>query len=197
MKSWRDTGDTPCRQNHQEDAKLWPLHTSSWCRASPIHINGETTRVPGPPVTRTQMTWEDADKVSLAVCGTPTDKPGPDQNSPVDRPTSTPGKKRNWVISNKNNKDTWERGLGTLSTKDWGKGILPETVNKQARQAGEAPVGAGCTPSNQEWESLWEWRMEENSTREKGRPTSHGSCKQTLWQAGAVALPSNQERESL
>jgi hypothetical protein len=22
VKSWRDTGDTPCRQNHQEEAKL-------------------------------------------------------------------------------------------------------------------------------------------------------------------------------
>jgi hypothetical protein len=22
VKSWRDTGDTPCRQNHREDAKL-------------------------------------------------------------------------------------------------------------------------------------------------------------------------------
>jgi hypothetical protein len=36
-----------------------------------------------------------------------------------------------------------ERGWGTLSAEDWGKGILPGTVNKQARQAGEAPAGAG------------------------------------------------------
>jgi hypothetical protein len=34
-----------------------------------------------------------------------------------------------------------ERGWGTLSTKDWRKGILPRNVNKQARQAGEAQVG--------------------------------------------------------
>jgi hypothetical protein len=26
-----------------------------------------------------------------------------------------------------------ERGWGALSAKDWGKGILPRTVNKQAR----------------------------------------------------------------
>jgi hypothetical protein len=39
-----------------------------------------------------------------------------------------------------------ERGWGALSTEDWEKGILPGTVNKQARQAGEALVGAGsCT----------------------------------------------------
>jgi hypothetical protein len=36
----------------------------------------------------------------------------------------------------------WERGWGTLSAKDWGKEILPGTVNKQARRAGEAPAGA-------------------------------------------------------
>jgi hypothetical protein len=34
-----------------------------------------------------------------------------------------------------------ERGWGALSTKDWGKGILPGTVNKQAGRTGEAPVG--------------------------------------------------------
>jgi hypothetical protein len=37
-----------------------------------------------------------------------------------------------------------ERGWGTLSAEDWGKGILPRTVNKQAGQAGEAPAGAGA-----------------------------------------------------
>jgi hypothetical protein len=38
----------------------------------------------------------------------------------------------------------WERGWGVLSTEDWGKGILPRTVNKQARRAGEALVEAGA-----------------------------------------------------
>jgi hypothetical protein len=47
-----------------------------------------------------------------------------------------------------------ERGWGALSAEDWGKGILPRTVNKQARQAGEPLAGAGHEPSNQEWESL-------------------------------------------
>jgi hypothetical protein len=39
------------------------------------------------------MAWEDADKVSLVYHGTPTDKPGPDQENPLDRPTSTLGKR--------------------------------------------------------------------------------------------------------
>jgi hypothetical protein len=34
-----------------------------------------------------------------------------------------------------------ERGWGTLSAKDWGKGILPGTVNKQAGRTGEDLAG--------------------------------------------------------
>jgi hypothetical protein len=37
-----------------------------------------------------------------------------------------------------------EREWGTLSPEDWGKGILPGTVNKQARRAGETLAGAGA-----------------------------------------------------
>jgi hypothetical protein len=37
-----------------------------------------------------------------------------------------------------------ERGWGALSAKDWGKGILPGTVNKQAGLAGEPLAGAGA-----------------------------------------------------
>jgi hypothetical protein len=37
-----------------------------------------------------------------------------------------------------------ERGWGALSAKDWGKGTLPGTVNKQAGQAGEPLAGAGA-----------------------------------------------------
>jgi hypothetical protein len=37
-----------------------------------------------------------------------------------------------------------ERGWGTLSAEDWGKGTLPGTVNKQARRAREALAGAGA-----------------------------------------------------
>jgi hypothetical protein len=58
-------------------------------------LNREARRAPGLPVTGTQMAWEDADQVSFVVCGTPTDLPGPEQHSPLDRPTSTRGKKRN------------------------------------------------------------------------------------------------------
>jgi hypothetical protein len=37
-----------------------------------------------------------------------------------------------------------ERGWGTLSPEDWGKGIFPGTVTKQARRAGEPLAGAGA-----------------------------------------------------
>jgi hypothetical protein len=37
-----------------------------------------------------------------------------------------------------------ERGWGALSAEDWGKGILPGTVNKQTGQAGEPLAGAGA-----------------------------------------------------
>jgi hypothetical protein len=40
----------------------------------------------------------------------------------------------------------WERGWGALSTEDWGKGILPGTINKQAWWAREAPAGVGVRP---------------------------------------------------
>jgi hypothetical protein len=40
-----------------------------------------------------------------------------------------------------------ERGWGALSAKDWGKGTLPGTVNKQARQAGEPLAGAEAHPA--------------------------------------------------
>jgi hypothetical protein len=56
-------------------------------------LNGETRRAPGPPDTHTQTAWEDTEKVSLVVRGTSTDKPGPEQHSPLDRPTP-PGEKR-------------------------------------------------------------------------------------------------------
>jgi hypothetical protein len=43
----------------------------------------------------------------------------------------------------------WERGWGTLSTEDWGKGILSGTVNKQAKPGGwrgsSRSGGRACT----------------------------------------------------
>jgi hypothetical protein len=83
---------------------------------------------------------------AMQYCGTPTDKPGPEQHSPLDRLTSTQEKKRNWPISNKNNKDTWVRGWGALSTKVWGKGILLGTVNQQVGWAGQNLEGEGAHP---------------------------------------------------
>jgi hypothetical protein len=59
-------------------------------------MNGETRRalVP-PPEGSSQMSWDDADhKVSLAARGTPTDNPGPDQNSPLDKLITPKGKKK-------------------------------------------------------------------------------------------------------
>jgi hypothetical protein len=58
-------------------------------------LNRETRRVPGLPVADAQKAWEDVDQVSFVECGTPTDKPGPGQHSPLDRPTPTRGNKRN------------------------------------------------------------------------------------------------------
>jgi hypothetical protein len=64
VKSWRDAGDnlagkaTEKRQNF--DPSTYPACSEN------LHfmLNGETRRAPGPPVTRTQMAWEDEDKVS-------------------------------------------------------------------------------------------------------------------------------------
>jgi hypothetical protein len=62
-------------------------------------LNRETRRAHGPPVTGAKTAWDDADQLSFTVRGTPTDKPGPEQHSPLDRPTSTQGKKEK--LSNK------------------------------------------------------------------------------------------------
>jgi hypothetical protein len=85
-------------------------------------LKGETRRAPGPPAdTSAQMAWEDTHyKVSEAVHGTPTDNPGPDQHSPLDRPTPTQGKKEK------------QRVWGALSAEEGRRGIPPGTVNKQA-----------------------------------------------------------------
>jgi hypothetical protein len=58
-------------------------------------LTGGIRRASRPPVTRAQTAWEDTDKVSLQYHGTSTDKPGPEQHSPLDRLTSTRRKKRN------------------------------------------------------------------------------------------------------
>jgi hypothetical protein len=82
-----------------------------------------------------------------------------------------------------------KKGWSALSAEDWGKGILPGTVNKQARWAGEAPAGTGAHAQQPEAGKLV--RVAE------GGPTSHMSCKQTWQLVGAAALPSNHEWESL
>jgi hypothetical protein len=94
-------------------------------------------------------------------------------------------------MSNKNNKDTWERGWGAVSTKDWGKGILPGTVNKQAGQAREALVGAGAHAQHQVVGKFVRVLEGGKLHRRGGKTTSHVSCKQTWRLAGAAAPPSN------
>jgi hypothetical protein len=54
--------------------------------------------------------------------GTATDNPGPDQYSPLDRPTPTQGKKKkNWIIIN-NNKKTCSREGGVPWVLKGGRG---------------------------------------------------------------------------
>jgi hypothetical protein len=45
VKSWRDAGDTPCRKNHQEEAKVRLLHTPSLCITSPLHVKRRNQEV--------------------------------------------------------------------------------------------------------------------------------------------------------
>jgi hypothetical protein len=79
----------------------------------------------------------------------------PDQHSPLDRPTPTRGKKRNWVISNKN-KDTWQRGWGTLSAENGGRGTPPRTINKQAGPGRRGSGGSGGErPATRIGKALW------------------------------------------
>jgi hypothetical protein len=89
VKSWRDAGDTLSRQNF--DHSIPPANTEN------LHftLNRETMRAPGPPVAHAQMAWEDTDKVSFMVPWYSHRNPGPEQHSPLDRLTSTRGKKRN------------------------------------------------------------------------------------------------------
>jgi hypothetical protein len=57
----------------------------------------ETRRAPTPlSDASAQTAWEDLDhKESKAAHSTPTNNPGPDQRSPLDKPTPTQGKKKN------------------------------------------------------------------------------------------------------
>jgi hypothetical protein len=61
VKSWRDAGDTPYRKNHQEEAKFDSFTPPASAEHLHFTLNGETRRAPGPPVTCTQMAWEDVD----------------------------------------------------------------------------------------------------------------------------------------
>jgi hypothetical protein len=96
-----------------------------------------------------------------------------------------------------NNKDMRERGRGALSAKDWGKGILPETVNKQAGQTGEALAGTGVRTQQKGAGKLVRVAEGGKLHRREEKTHFHVSCKQTWQLAGTAAPPSNQEQESL
>jgi hypothetical protein len=53
VKSWRDTGDTPYRKNHQEEAKLRLLRIPSLHIAFPLH--GKWRNLEGSHATRRQL----------------------------------------------------------------------------------------------------------------------------------------------
>jgi hypothetical protein len=88
-------------KNHQEEAKLQHLHTPSLHTASPLHIkqrNKEGSCAAGrqclnclgrcrPPGELSSMRYS-------------TNNPGPDQHSPLDRPTPTQGKKWEKKLNN-------------------------------------------------------------------------------------------------
>jgi hypothetical protein len=92
------TGDHYIKKVSQVQKDIM-IYTSSRHRESPLHVKRRNQESPGPPVTGAQRAWEDVDQVSFAVGSTPTDKPGPEQHSPLDRLTSTQGNKEK--LSNK------------------------------------------------------------------------------------------------
>jgi hypothetical protein len=59
-----------------------------------LTLNGETRRAPGPPVTRDQMAWEDADQVSFAVLRYPHIQAWARAALPPGQTDLHPGKKR-------------------------------------------------------------------------------------------------------
>jgi hypothetical protein len=148
-------------------------------------------------------------------------QPWPEQHRPLDRPTSTWGKKRNWVISNKNNKDTLQRECGILSTEEGVRGILPGAVNKQARPGLRGSGGSGgmrpatrsrkvCengggrkTPQERREDALPMWAVNKHTGQRKpvlgkGKACSSGSCTGELWvnkACGARWLLSSPQRD--
>jgi hypothetical protein len=90
-----------------------------------------------------------------------------------------------------------ERGWGALSAEDWGKGILPGTVSKQAGLAGEPLAGAGVRAQQPGVGKLVRVAEGGKLHRRGGKTHFPLSCKQTWQLAGAAAPPSNQEQESL
>jgi hypothetical protein len=135
VKSWRDTGETPHRENYREEAKLWLLHTPSPCITSPLYVK---QRNQGSRAARRQLLPAQETQTTRWACGTPTNNPGPDQHSPLDRLTLTQGKKRkkpNWIINNNNNKKTHSKEGGAPWVPKRKGGAIPHrTVNKQAGQ---------------------------------------------------------------
>jgi hypothetical protein len=174
LKSWRDTGDTPYRKNHWEEAKLWLLHTPSPRIAFPLHVKqrnqegSRTTRRQGPDCLKRHRpqgklsSTQYSHRQSWARSAQP-----PGQTNPH------PG-----IKEKLNNKQQQKRHVakrvGCPECQRGRGAILHGTVNKQA---GQRRQERRHPPSNQERESLQNRWWEENPTEEARRPTSHVSCK--------------------
>jgi hypothetical protein len=133
VKSWRDTGETLCRKNHQEEAKLWLLHTPSLCIASPLH--GKWRNQEGSHATRcqfllareTQTTrWAKQPAVlPQTTLGQISIAPG------QTNPHQWKKEKKNWIINN-NKKRHMAKREGHPEPWRGGREIPHGTVNKQA-----------------------------------------------------------------
>jgi hypothetical protein len=194
VKSWRDAWDTLFRQGHRENFD--PSTPPACAEHLQFTLNGETRRAPGLPVTQPRWLGKTRTRWAKQYMVLPQTTLGQISIAPWTDQHLIQEKKRNWVISNKDNKETLQRGWCALSAEERGRGIPPRTVNKQAG-LGQRGQGQRHVHNNHKQESLWEWRKEENSTGEGGRPTSHMSCKQTCQQAGAAAHAQQSGAESL
>jgi hypothetical protein len=88
-RHWRHFAGKITEKRHNFDPSSPPASAEN------LHftLNREARRAPWPLVARAQTAWEDADQMSFVVPRYPTDKPGPEQQSPLARLTYTRGKR--------------------------------------------------------------------------------------------------------
>jgi hypothetical protein len=65
VKSWRDAGDTLCRDNHEKRHNFDPSTPPASAENLHFTLNRETRRAPGPPVAGAQTAWKDADQLTV------------------------------------------------------------------------------------------------------------------------------------